>query len=141
MTAVGFTGTREQPTQEQRHALWKVLDWLEIDELHHGDCVGADSMAHFTVASMRGPKIVIHPPLDPRLRAFCPDGERREPDEYLVRNRAIVDETSVLVAVVQGKERPRSGTWSTVRYARSLIRPVLVIWSDGTVSQDEGGRR
>lgn len=64
-------------------------------------------------------------------RAFCDQTgptELREPAEYLDRNHAIVDECSVLIAAPRSlTEEQRSGTWATVRYARKMGRPVVIL--------------
>jgi hypothetical protein len=45
MTSIGFTGTRQGMTAEQKSALRNLLDGGAGD-FHHGDCIGADSEAH-----------------------------------------------------------------------------------------------
>lgn len=144
MRGVGFTGTQRGLTKEQKVSLGRVLLFDVAGEaahsFHHGDCVGADEEAH-GLASHWGIRIVLHPPDNDAKRAFCvnvrPDLwdeiEVREAKPYLLRNREIVDETEVLVACPGGPEELRSGTWSTVRYARKLGRPVVIVWPDGKV--------
>jgi len=52
----------------------------------------------------------------------------------LERNRAIVDETDILLAApLESEEQLRSGTWATVRYARKQHKTVLVIFPNGIV--------
>ena len=53
-------------------------------------------------------------------------GRGCHPKPYLDRNRDIVDACEVLLATPDGPERLRSGTWSTVRYARKIGKPVEV---------------
>lgn len=130
---VGFTGTRIELTFKQVDALDGVLAAVEGPaELHHGDCVGADAWAARRAAAFRY-RVVSHPPTENGYRAWIPATEMREPKPYLERNRAIVDETERLIAVPDGPERVRSGTWSTVRYARRLGRSITIIWPDGRV--------
>jgi predicted Rossmann fold nucleotide-binding protein DprA/Smf involved in DNA uptake len=45
----------------------------------------------------------------------------------LVRNRAIVNSSGLLIAAPAGEEILRSGTWSTVRYARSKDKRVRIL--------------
>jgi hypothetical protein len=53
---------------------------------------------------------------------------------YLARNKDIVRATEMLVAApAQDIEQLRSGTWSTVRFARKMERAVWVILPTGTV--------
>lgn len=87
---------------------------------HHGDCKWADEQAH-DIARKAGCLIIIHPPTVPTKRAFC-QGAFHVYDEapYLVRNRHIVHCSEWLIAAPHTDvEMIRSGTWSTIRYARS----------------------
>lgn len=115
---IGFTGARTTRTKEQLRWLQNRLAALECTEFHHGDCLGADSQAH-DIAHALGIWIVVHPPTISTFRAFRESGqEYRQPFDFLVRNKHIVDETTMLLALPDGPERLRSGTWSTIRYAR-----------------------
>lgn len=104
---VGFTGTQRGVNARQRRFLAELLMELRPDEFHHGDCVGADCEAHMIAETLRVPAIVIHPPVIDKGRAFCGAHVKnrgskitwRELKQYLVRNRAIVEETDVLIAV------------------------------------------
>jgi hypothetical protein len=98
---------------------------LGATELHHGDCVGSDKAAH-EVARQLNLRIVIHPPVNGALRAYCVGDELRPEYDYLDRNRHIVEDTDWLIALPDGPERARSGTWSTVRYADRLAKPKSV---------------
>lgn len=123
---VGFTGTREGMSQAQREAVAKLLAELHADEFHHGDCIGADEQAA-AIARAIGYRIHSHPPANSAIRAFARADVELEPKDYLVRNREIVDASDVLVAAPAGPEVRRSGTWSTVRYARKRGRAVHVV--------------
>lgn len=121
---LGFTGTREGMTDQQKDKLILILDNYAIDQLHHGDCVGADEFAH-NLAKNMGIFVVVHPPIDPRLRAWCVGDETREPLPYIERNHNIVDETGHLFVAPRTKEEQvRSGTWATYRYAKSMEIPI-----------------
>lgn len=116
---VGMTGARSGATEAQlRYFRW-LLASMHADELHHGDCVGADEQAH-EVARDLDMRIVVHPPSNEKYRAWCDGDVILTPQDYLVRNRAIVAATNFLIALPDGPERTRSGTWSTVRHARRL---------------------
>ncbi len=142
---VGFTGTKKGMTIPQRHTFCALLKHLVelsiIKEFHHGDCVGADEHAHIMImhSGVFGvflrPHLVIHPPANDRLRAFCeyPD-ETRDPLPYLDRNHKIVDETDILIATPAGKEQLRSGTWATVRYAGKKKKPIYLIDPEGNLT-------
>lgn len=106
-------------------------------EFHHGDCVGADFIAH-RAAVKAGATIVIHPPLNNSKRAYAALREAGvtilPAKEYLDRNKDIVDATTLLIATPSGAEKLRSGTWSTVRYARKRGKVIVLIMPDGTIS-------
>lgn len=133
---VGFTGTQRGLTLPQSNGLTKFFNALRISEFHHGDCIGADKIAH-TLAVERGIRIIIHPPVNKTKRAFCASEHTLEPKEYLCRNRDIVNASDMLLACPgEDSEVLRSGTWSTIRYARRTningkIRPILIIYPSG----------
>jgi hypothetical protein len=126
---VGFTGTRKGMTARQRREVWEVL--LAAHEAHHGDCVGADADFH-DLCQRQGTPVVLHPPTNRTLRAFCEGAAREEPEApYLVRDRHIVTVCHLLLAApAEAIEPPPArgqGTWSTVRYARKVGRDVRVL--------------
>jgi hypothetical protein len=132
---IGFTGGRRAPTDAQVWWLTRVMGNLDASgftakfEFHHGDCVGKDELGH-NLAKKFGWKVVVHPPSDPRLRAFCTGDVILPPKPYLDRDFDIVCAAEFLFAVPDGLEEnmPRSGTWATVRMARSRGIPILA-WS------------
>lgn len=133
---IGFTGSSTVITSKQLLALYRELAnyALDVSEYHHGDCIKGDAEFHNAVVGLV--KTVIHPPINPSKRAFCtgPNVEVREPKDYLVRNDDIAREVDVLYACPDTfKEVRRSGTWTTVRYARKYNKRIVVIYPDGTV--------
>lgn len=58
------------------------------------------------------------------------------PAPPLVRNERIVLACDRIVACPRGAEELRSGTWATVRKAREHGKHTLIIWPDGTRSND-----
>jgi len=143
MTSLGFTGSRSGPTIGQIAAVETLLVSYQPTSVHHGDCVGADEWFHETViASCRKHKslIHIHPPIDPKYRAWCEKlGSRdrmviHEPLPYLKRNQRIVDFSHVLVACPStNKEVVRSGTWATVRRARDKGIRIHIVYLNGNI--------
>jgi hypothetical protein len=128
--SIGFTGTRRGLTREQHLVLIQIIDALEFAEFHHGDCIGADAEAHAIVRSFRPrARIVVHPGALQKLRAGCRGDETRLPAPFLARNKRIVSTTDVLIAA-PGTQREilRSGTWATVRVARRMGRPVILVF-------------
>lgn len=111
---VGFTGTQKGITQIQQLHLSKILVQLHSrggNELHPGDCIGADAYSGM-LAKKLDYKIILHPPINSNKRAWSDYDEARPVKEYLVRNHDIVDETNFLIATPKGEiEEVRSGAW------------------------------
>lgn len=130
---VGFTGTQSGMTETQRLALSKTVSEILPSEAHHGDCVGADAQFHEICLGV-GVPVVIHPPSETKKRAYCENAQSvLEPRDYLKRNRDIVDAVEKLLATPDGPEKVRSGTWSTIRYARKKGIEVVVVMPDGSL--------
>lgn len=132
---IGFTGTQEGMTEKQIDAISVFLLDYEVQEFHHGDCVGADNDAHI-ITRIQAPaaKIVVHPPLNESKRAFCRADAVLPAKPYLDRNHDIVDAVEVMFATPKEKvEQVRSGTWATIRYARKQGKPLYIVYPDGTV--------
>lgn len=129
---VGFTGTQKGMTTEQLWSVDKLLqDDLTFEWAHHGDCIGADADFH-RLSDLNGLKTHGHPPLNRSKRAWCQFDATEEEKEYLVRNKDIVNAVDFMIACPQGfEEELRSGTWSTIRYARTMKRPGKIVWPDG----------
>jgi hypothetical protein len=137
---IGITGTRFGLAVPQSKGLFEVLRRLFVPDsvLHHGDCKGVDEQGAALARSM-GYELCSHPPSDDKLRAFVPSRFLMWPLPYMERNRAIVLQSSVLVACPDSQvETLRSGTWSTVRIARELVLPVVLVFPDGRASLEVG---
>jgi thiamine pyrophosphate-dependent acetolactate synthase large subunit-like protein len=131
---IGVTGSRTPRTPVQLAA---VRDFLEshagaqrILELHHGDCTGADEEVA-EIARELGYRIISHPPIETKHRAFVPSYLELTPNGYHERNHDIVNSCDVLLVVPNGPEHLRSGTWSTARFARLIGREGTIIYPDG----------
>ncbi len=141
----GFTGTRNGMSSAQTNILFVLLrDDVSIQELHHGDCVGADSQAH-SFAQKLHIYTVAHPPSDDSLRAHCKYvREVRPVADYLTRDRNIVDETGILFATPSTETEPvnkrGSGTWYTIDYARKQGKPIKIIWPNGQITCENGAK-
>jgi hypothetical protein len=141
---LGVTGTDKGITRRQRKMFITVLDFLSKtappEELHHGDCIGADQQFHvlygkFVERFIGRHTIRIHPPINERARAWCTGGYGAEvkwyrEKEYLERNDDIAKACDLLIAAPETMEYNvlRSGTWSTVRYAKKRGKPVIILW-------------
>lgn len=134
MPKIGFTGTQKGMTTEQ---LIAVAEYLcdNSGEFHYGDCIGADAQAHKMANETKYYKIIGHPPSNPVKRAWCTCHELQLEKPYLERNKDIVLQTNILIATPsEMEERIRSGTWSTIRFARRLDKPIIIFLPDGSKS-------
>lgn len=138
---IGFTGTRSflQISEERKNAFDEALELLKDEgytHLHHGDCIGSDYYAH-TRALIFNYNIIIHPPYIDKQRAYADkgkmpgyEGEITILDErsFHQRNQDIVKNSHILLAMPANPEveELRSGTWSTIRFARKLGREVRI---------------
>lgn len=137
---IGFTGTRNGMTEAQKNAFEDYLISLCFgksgDEFHHGDCVGADEQSQ-EIAEIYGGAdnfLHIHPCNLKEQRANCVGDIVYDELPPLERNKIIVDSCDILVAAPKGfEEELRSGTWSTIRYARKIGRQIVIILPDGSL--------
>ena len=115
----GFTGSRKlKLTEQQKNTLAEFIKNMEITEFHHGDCIGADASVHeFIRLQFPDMKIIIHPPVDSKNRAFCEGDIILVKKDYMERKRDIVDSCDVLFALPPESSNPRSGTLATIRYS------------------------
>jgi hypothetical protein len=120
-------------SESQKRVVKDLLSQVGAEELHHGDCVGADADAH-DIARELNLVICVHPPIKNDLRAFC-DADRLAPAKgYLSRDRDIVNETECVIATPYDTSKPAKpvgGTWYTVQYAMGAKRPVFIIFRNG----------
>jgi len=130
---IGFTGTRKGMTDGQRISLARIVDNTEIGSAVHGGAIGADEEFDALMVS-KGIERLILPSNLPNQRMARQGGTWLEPQPPLERNRAIVDACDFLVAAPEGPETVRSGTWSTIRYARKKGRQVTIIWPNGVTT-------
>ncbi len=146
---LGFTGTHHGMDAFQKESIALLFTQLfrEYDEIefHHGDCIGADAQAATILNQLReeqtwsmnhcAVRIICHPgyppnhPKETKFRAFTDfNDEVRDPKPFIARDHDIVDETEKMVATpVTEEEETRSGTWTTVRYARKQGREITVL--------------
>ena len=140
---IGFTGTQRGLSKFQKESLTKLFSELIVNdrgcEFHQGDCVGADQQANkINLHEHTWCRRIGHPPTNDRKRAWCSVDEWRIVKPYLERNHDIVDETEVLIACPKSLvEEQRSGTWATVRYAKSLGKEIYIVWPNGEIKHIE----
>lgn len=130
---IGFTGTREGMTTEQKETVKQLLIEHQPDWIHHGDCVGADADFH-QIGRELGIRIKGHPPIKPDYRAYCEFDEVNSPKSYYARNRDIVTESGLLIATPkENSQQTKGGTWYTVGYAQTVKKPRIIVWPGGEV--------
>ena len=129
----GFTGTRKGMSDEQKYTLAHVLGYPRVCRFRHGDCIGADAEAA-KLASEAQCYVLAHPATIIGQRAYSPFSDfTYESKTPLLRNRDIVDQSDFLIACPDDiHEKLRSGTWSTIRWARRTRKPHIIIYPDGT---------
>jgi hypothetical protein len=139
MIHVGFTGTRFGATDVQLARMRELLTTLvarsfadEQFTAHHGDCVGADAQFHALARELAW-SIVIHPPVDDSERANCSGDQRRDPLTHMKRNKAIVTESHLMLAIPRDMtEQQFGGTWKTIGMSRKAKKPLVIVFPDGT---------
>lgn len=132
---LGFTGTREGMTPAQREAVASFIDAHKPEQIHHGDCVGADSEFQDAAILSCKPVIAIHPSDNHGLRAHRRCNLMHAVKPPLERNHDIVNAVDHLLAAPKShKHEQRSGTWATIRYAMRVGKPVTIVWPDGTAT-------
>ena len=137
---IGMTGNRDGLSPEQRRIFESLLanDMQNVFgqqiSFHHGDCVGSDADTHHIAKSM-GAFVIVHPPENPTLRAYCEGHATRVEKGYFARNRDIVNESLKMYGFPSHKNEKKGGTWYTIKYSVSQHVPVTIIYSDGSVEQ------
>ena len=125
---IGFTGTRFGMSATQIEWLEEFFKTHDVTQFHHGDCVGADEEAHKIADKVFGIKTFVHPPINEKHRAYCLGDVIYLAKPYMERNKDIVLATDKLVAMPRTVgETNRSGTWSTVRYARKTHKDIHMV--------------
>lgn len=148
---IGFTGSRHGLTDPQLGRLANHLEVIARNSLppwtaHHGGCVGADRIFHELCRDFWGERIriTIYPAagLPSALCDWADADELRPPKPPMERNADIVAASlgGVLLACPQFPESHpqsvRSGTWATVRRARTARAGVVVFGAGGDVLSD-----
>ena len=137
------SGTRAGMTVAQKDAFADVLHkHAAVQQLLHGDCIGADAQCH-RLARQAGGQLAVHiyPPKDERQRAWCQVGDAGElvvhkADTYLRRDFKMVKDADLVVAFPSGRKEQRrgSGTWAVIREARRKGVPLVVVFPNGETS-------
>lgn len=147
---IGFTGTQRGMTVPQWHLLYRMMTKLTYGDTlytsnvvrksihgHQGDCIGADYQFDSLCIALQWARC-IHPPdnMSKRARTDLITEYLDHIDEelpYLTRNHNIVDSSDLMFACPgEHIQQLRSGTWSTIRYAQSISKPLYVIYPNAT---------
>jgi hypothetical protein len=134
---LGFTGTRQGMTEQQRFAVSEFLDERKPTETHSGDCKGADSQFLDAALLCNGnspPRTHGHPCSIEKWRAFRRYNSLHPVKNALARNQDIVDASDELLAAPKSSKNSDrvGGTWDTIRKALKAKKTVTVVWPDGT---------
>jgi len=142
LKSLGITATRNKLNSDQRNRLTQVLAEhfiVGIRQLEHGCCTGGDEMAALLGKDL-GYRVVAHPPKNKAFfsqKSYDASDEHLPELDYLERNRMIVSRVNLLVAVPGTVEEVvRSGTWTTLRYARERRLTRIIIFPDGKLKYD-----
>ncbi len=133
---LGFSGTRQGMSPQQKDTFFQLVNALEVDKFHHGCCIGSDQDAHLIVRGLpMSVEVVGHPPINESLMAQVRCDYRRPPGSYLKRDADIVRETNELIATPRTCHEIKrgSGTWYTIREAKRQGKRVTIIFPDGSM--------
>lgn len=141
---VSFTGTREGMSTLQWIAVRALL--LRKRELitlaAHGNCKGSDAEFHKLVREICGKSVYIAVFPSTCNATRMPDPEDADyiapPKGPVDRDRDIVRiGHDALIATPLASEGRRSGTWTTVRFARKRRVKRYIVLRDGTLVEEE----
>ena len=130
---VSFTGTRIGMSKTQERLFTEFLTKYkdEIELFAHGSCCGCDEEAHDLVKKIlgNGVFITVFPSTSKTRKILSGANYVATPKIPMDRNIDIVKAGSdLLIACPRSdKEILRSGTWATVRIARKLKIPVVIL--------------
>lgn len=132
----GFTGTRNGMNAKQLGQLRIELMRLAPTLLAHGACRGADDQADELAAEMGIYRVAYPSTASTAIYASALRARTGSqitiilpPQLPLVRDKMIVDLAEIMIAAPKTMtEIVRSGTWTTVRYARRMKKEVIMLW-------------
>jgi hypothetical protein len=122
-----FTGTRSGMTDAQKAEVERLFVELRITTLYHGASIGADEETSL-IAQRLGINVRAFPgnvDADRSKLAHADAWER--PASPLARSKAMVRRAHLVIAAPDGPEKPRSGTWATIRFARGEGKTVHLV--------------
>jgi hypothetical protein len=145
---VTFTGTKAGMSSAQLQTFHDVLkDAGYVALFRHGACVGADRQAHnaawghVSVIDMWPSNVT----QDMWAKHVKQHYDRNTPTIFsiqpihlpLTRNRLMLIDSGLLIATPRETEEViRSGTWTTIRYARKMKVPIVRIHANGEIVRE-----
>jgi len=131
---IAFTGTRKGMSNRQKLTLTYLISSLYYSKgilcFTHGGAIGADTDADEIINKL-GYKPYIRPGSDERFSYWFIKKRRSNvygAKLYLQRNKDIVNDSEILIACPYTlTEEQRSGTWATIRYARKINKPIIIL--------------
>ena len=138
---IAFTGSRHGMNPIQRQNLYDKLETIDRGPecyFMHGDCVGADETAAMLAWKVGGFLIERYPSYLKHWQAHSVYGTQRcQPTHPRTRNRIMVRKCHWLIAAPKSDEEEiYSGTWSTIRYARRLEKPITILYPSGQIGSE-----
>jgi predicted Rossmann-fold nucleotide-binding protein len=122
-----FAGTRNGMTERQKLEVERLFKELGVTTVYHGGAVGADEEASL-IAQRLGINIRGFPGNIESDRSKLAHADAWEkPAAALSRNKAMVKRAHLVIAAPDGPEKPRSATWSTIRFAKAEGKKLLIV--------------
>lgn len=139
---LGITGTRYGMNKAQQKAFITTVSKLlekypTLNTFHQGCCIGVDTESARLMKNLYGFIVIDHPPTNKSLVGDFVGDQAREDKNYLARNRDIVNESQVMIAITNQMtmpEPPSGGTWYTLNYSIKNKKETYHIKPDGSVS-------
>jgi hypothetical protein len=147
---LGFSGTRNGMSEQQKQAFRAVVDKIQPESMVHGCCVGADEDA-VVIVTENFPECRVHARpgysasagsneyFSSKAMSLSHDVHPKKP--HFARNRDIVHFSNLLIATPwQSREDglgDSGGTAYTIRHALKMHIPVIIIWPDGSEERRE----
>lgn len=137
---VGFTGTQQGMTNNQKAMVIGLLSKEKPEIAHHGGCIGADTEFDDICYRFLPRHIitVVHPSnIFGKRGRWHPTNYTRGVKPSLERNKNIVDESDFIIATPkETAEVLRSGTWATIRYARKTGKHLYTVYPNNTYKEE-----
>ena len=136
----GFTGTRAGMTERQKDNSRAALMLGKPAIIRHGAAFGSDREFHAIWREELPDRFADVWPADSKSAKLFDDQDNVAVNPVmppLDRNVEIVKRSKFIIATPHTEqEEQRSGTWSTIRHARRLKVPVLILWPRGNMTLD-----